>query len=153
MSFENCKTSDPHRLLHNLTDKINFKRSHKYVALSSLSIYYTWKNAKLYKSNRFKVSASTWNDKFELPDGLYSTSDIQDYFECTIKRLKIVADNPPIRIYVNKIENRNTFKTKIGYYLQLLTPETKKLLRTTIKKIIKDKNDENVSHLEITDCE
>ena len=57
----------------NLTDKINLKRSDKYVALSNLSIYYTWKNIKkLYKNNKFKISAPTWNDEFELPDGSYS---------------------------------------------------------------------------------
>ena len=75
MNSENSKTSDPHRLLLNLTDKINLKRSDKYVALSSLSIYYTWKNTKRsYKNNEFKISALTWDKEFELPDG----SDIQD---------------------------------------------------------------------------
>ena len=65
MNSENSKTSDPHRLLLNLTDKINLKRSDKYVALSNLSIYYTWKNIKKsYKNNRFKVSAPTCNEKF-----------------------------------------------------------------------------------------
>ena len=81
MNFENSKTSDPHRLLLNLTDKINLKRSDKYVALSNLSIYYTWKNIKnSYENNKFKISALTWNEGFELPDGSYSVSDIQDYF-------------------------------------------------------------------------
>ena len=69
MNSENSKTSDPHRLLLNLTDKINLKRSDKYVALSNLSIYYTWKNIKKsYKNNKFKISAPTWNEEFELPD-------------------------------------------------------------------------------------
>ena len=82
MNSENSKTSDPHRLLLNLSDKINLKRSHKYVALSNLSIYYTWKNIKkTYKNNKFKISAPTWNEEFELPDGSYSVSDIKDYFE------------------------------------------------------------------------
>ena len=77
---ENSKTSDPHRLLLNLTDNINLKRSDKYVALSNLSIYYTWKNIKMfYKNNKFKISATTWNEEFELPDESYSVSDIQDY--------------------------------------------------------------------------
>ena len=73
MNSENSKTSNPHRLLLNLTDKINLKRSDKYVGLSNLSIYYTWKNIKkLYKNNKFKISAPTWNEEF----GSYSVSDI-----------------------------------------------------------------------------
>ena len=81
MNSENSKTSDPHRLLLNLTDKINLKRSDKYVALSNLSIYYTWKNIKKSYKNIFKISALTWNKEFELSDGSYSGSDVQDYFE------------------------------------------------------------------------
>ena len=73
MNSENSKTSDPHRLLLNLTDKINLKRSDNYVALSNLIMYYTWKNIKTsYKNNKFKISAPTWNEEFELPDGSYS---------------------------------------------------------------------------------
>ena len=80
MNSENSKTSDLHRVLFSFTDKINLKRSDKCVALSNLSIYYTWKNIKkLYKINKFKISALTWNEGFELPDGPYSVSDIQDY--------------------------------------------------------------------------
>ena len=82
INSENSKTSDPHRLLLNLSDKINLKRSDKYVALSNLSIYYTWKNIKKsYKNNKFKISALTWNEEFELLDGPYSALDVQDYFE------------------------------------------------------------------------
>ena len=82
MNSKNSETSDPRRLLLILTDKINLKRSDKYVALSNLSAYYTWKNVKnSYKNNRFKMSASTCNGELELHDGSYSVSDIQDYFE------------------------------------------------------------------------
>ena len=82
MNSKNSKTSDTHRLLLNLSDKIKLKRSDKYVALSNHSIYYTWKNIKkLYKNNKLKISAPTWNEEFELPYGSYSGSDIQDYFE------------------------------------------------------------------------
>ena len=89
INSENSKTSDPHRLLLNLSDKINLKRSDKYVALSNLSIYYTWKNIKKsYKNNKFKISAPTWNEEFELPDGSYSVSDIQDYFEYIFKNME-----------------------------------------------------------------
>ena len=79
MNSENSKKSEPHRLSFNLTDKINLKSSDKYVALSNLSIYYTWKNIKKsYKNNKFKMSAPKWYEEFELPDGSYSVSDIQD---------------------------------------------------------------------------
>ena len=78
LNSENSKTSDPHRLLLNLSNKINLKRSNKYVALSNLSICYTWKNIKKsYKNNKFKISAPTWNEVFELPDRSYSVLDIQ----------------------------------------------------------------------------
>ena len=87
MNSENSKTPDPHRLLLNLSDKMNLKRSDKYVAVSNLSIYYTWKNIrKSCKNNKSKISAQTWNEEFELPDGSCSVSDIQDYFEYIFKK-------------------------------------------------------------------
>ena len=65
MNSENSKISDPHRLLLNLTDKLNLKRNDKYVALSNLSNYQTQKNTKKsYKNNKFKISAPTWNGEF-----------------------------------------------------------------------------------------
>ena len=77
MNSKDSKKYDPHRLFPNLTDKINLKRSDSYVALSNLSIYYTWKSIKKsYKNNKVKVSAPTWNEEFELPDGSYSVSYI-----------------------------------------------------------------------------
>ena len=89
MNSKNSKTSDPHKLLLNLTDKINLKRSDKYVALSNFSIYCAWKNTKKsYKNNKFKISGPTSNEEFELPDGSYSVSDIQDYFEYILKSIK-----------------------------------------------------------------
>ena len=94
--------------------------------------------------------ASTWNDNFELPDGSYSVSDTQDYFEYYLKKQGENINNPLVIIYVNKIENRITFKIKNGYSLQILTPETMRLLGSTENKITKDKNGENVPHLEIT---
>ena len=60
------------------------------------------------------------------------------------------SDNPPMRIYVKKRENRFTFRIKTGYYLQLLTPVTMKLFRSTKNNIMKDKNGENLPHLQIT---
>ena len=82
MNSENSKTSKPHSLILKLTNKLDLRICINVIALSNLSIYYTWKNIKSsYNHNKFKISAPTWNDKFELPDGLYSVSDIQDYFE------------------------------------------------------------------------
>ena len=123
----------------------------KFIALSNLSIYYTWKNIKSsHNNNKFKISTPTWNDKFELPDGSYSVSDIQDYFEYILKKYEEDIDKPSVQIYVNKIENRVTFEIKNGYSLELLTPKTK-LLGSSKNKITKDKNGENVPHLEITE--
>ena len=152
MNSENSKTSKPHVLTLKLTDKLDLRRDKESISLWNLSIYYTWKNIKgSYNNNKFKISAPTWNDKFELPDGSYSVSDIQDYFECILKRHEENIDDPSVKIYVNKIENRITFKIKTGYHLELLTPETMKLLGSTKNKIAKDKNGENVPRLKITD--
>ena len=148
MNSENSKTSEPHVLILKLTDKLDLRRGEKIIALSNLSIYYTWKNIKSsYNNNKFKISAPTWNDKFELPDGSYSVSDIQDYFEYILKKNGEDTDNPLMKIYVKNIENRITFKIKTGYNLELLTPETMKLLGNIKNKITKDKNGENVPHL------
>ena len=82
MNSENSKTSKPHSLILKLTNKLDLRICINVIALSNLSIYYMWKNIKSpYNNNKFKISAPTQNDKFELPDGLYSVSDIQDYFE------------------------------------------------------------------------
>ena len=152
MNSENSKTSEPHVLILKLTYKFDLRRGEKIIALSNLSIYYTWKNIKSScNNNKFKISAPTWNDEFELPDGSYSVSDIQDYFEYILKKHGEDIDKPSVQIYVNKIENRVTFKIKNGYSLELLTPETMKLLGSTKNKITKDKNSENVPHLEITE--
>ena len=80
MNLENSKTSDPQRLLLNLTKKIDLRRKNKFIALSNLSIHYTWRNVKKsYKNNKFKISTPTWNEEFELRDGSYSIYDIQEY--------------------------------------------------------------------------
>ena len=123
-------------MLLKLTDKLDLRRGQKAVALSNLSIYYTWKNIKSsYNDNKFKISAPTWDEEFELPDESYSISDIQDYFEYILKKHSESVDNPPIIIYVNRIENRITFKIKSGYHLELLTPETMKLLGSAESKM------------------
>ena len=115
MNSENRSTSKPLILKLKLTDELDLSIGKKVIALSNLSIYYTWKNIKSsYNNNKFKMSAPTWNDEFELPDGSYSISDIQDYFEYILKKHGEDIDKPSVQIYVNKIENRVTLKLKIG---------------------------------------
>ena len=83
------------------------------MALANLSIYYIWKNIKSEcNNNKFKISAPTWNDTFDLPDGSYSIANIQDYFEFIIKKPEIWTENLPIQIYPNNIKNRIVFKIK-----------------------------------------
>ena len=138
MNSENSKTSDSHRLLLNFLNEINLNRSDKYVALSNLSIYCTYKNIKeSYKNNEFKISFPTWTEEFELPDGSNSVSDIHNYFQNILKKHETVTDNLSIMVSVNKIENRITFKIKTELYLELLMPETMKLLGSTKSKITK----------------
>ena len=116
------------------------------MALTSLSIYYTWKNVKsIHNNNKFKISAPTWNDTFDLPDGLYNIPAIQNYIEYIIKKYETFA---PVLIYANKISNRIVFKIKTGYKLELLSKETMKLLGRTSNIIDTDKNSENVPRLE-----
>ena len=87
MNSENSKTSKPHILKLKLTDKLDLRLYKKVIALSNLSIYYTWNNIKSsYNNNKFKISTPTWNEEFTLPDGSYSVSDIQNYFEYILKK-------------------------------------------------------------------
>ena len=110
---------------------------------------YTWKNIKSeYNNNKFKVSAPTWNDTFDLPDGSNSVSDIQDYSEYILQEHETIADNPPVLINVNKIKNRIIFKIKSGYKLEFLTEETMKLLGSLRNVIDKNKDGEIVPRLE-----
>ena len=140
MNILNSKTIEPIKFMYQYTDKLNLKNPNKNMALANLSIYYTWKNIKSeYNNNKFKISAPTWNDTFDLPDGSYSVSAIQDYFEYIIKKHKTIADNPPVHIYVNKTKNRIVFKIKTGYKLELLTKETMQLLGSEKKTLIKTK--------------
>ena len=100
------------------------------------STSYTWKYIKsAYNNNKYKISAPTWNDEFDLPDRSHSVCDTQAYFEYTIKKQETVADDSPIQIYINKIKNRVVFKIKTGYKLELLSIEAIKLLRSTVKVI------------------
>ena len=138
MNPENSKTNESNKLIYQFTDKRNLKTpNNKNIGLVNLSIYYTCKNIiSKYNNNKFKTSASTWNDDFDLSDGSYSISDIQDYFKFIIKKHETLAKNPLIQIYPNKMKNRIAFKVKTGYKLELLSPETMKLLMSTKKKML-----------------
>ena len=119
------------------------------MVLANLSIYYTWKNiSSEYNNNKVKVSAPTWNDELNLPDGSYSVSDIQDYFEYIIKKHETIVDNPPVQSYVNQIKKKIIFfKILTGYKLELLTEETMQLLGSSKKDIDKNKDGEIVPRL------
>ena len=144
MNSENSKTSKPHKFRLDLTDKIDLIDPKENMALDNLSIYYTRKNIKSeYNDNRFEISAQIWNDTFDLPDRSQSISDIQDYFEFTMKKHETLAKNPPVQIYPSKIKNRIILKGKTGYKLELLAPETMNLLEKAKKK-----DGENVPKLE-----
>ena len=94
MNSENSKTSKLHVLVLKLTNKLDLGIGEKIITLSNLSIYYTWENIKSsYNNNKFKISAPTWNDKFELPDGSYSVSDIQDHFEHILRNMEKILIN------------------------------------------------------------
>ena len=148
MNTENSKTSEPHRFKLDLTDKLNLKNPNKNMALANLSIYYTWKNIKSeYNNNKFKISAPTWNDTFDLPDGSYSIVHIQDYFEFIIIKPETLTENPPVQIYPNKFKNRIVFKIKTGCKLEMLTLEAMKFLGSGKKDGDKDKDGENMPKL------
>ena len=124
MNTLNSKTNESNKFIYQFTGKLNLKNPNKSMVLANLSLHYTWKNIKSkYNNNKFKISAPTWNDEFNLPDGSYSVSNIQDYFECIIKKHETIADNPHVPIYMNKSKNRIVFKRKTGFKLGLLTKE------------------------------
>ena len=149
MNSKNSKTSEPYKFKHDLTDKLDLRNPNKNIALANLSIYYTWKNVKsTYNNDKFKISAATWNETFDLPDGSYNISEIQDYIEYIIKKHETIGENAPILIYNNTINNRIVFKIKSRYKLELLSKETMKLLGSTKDTNDADKNSDNVSKFE-----
>ena len=108
---DNSKTSHSYRLLLKILDKTNLKRSYKYVALSNLSIYYTWKDTKKpYKNNKFKISSPTWNEEFELPDRSCSIPGTQDYFDYILKKHGEKTVVLSIRIYITKTKKESRLK-------------------------------------------
>ena len=116
MNTLNSKTNESNRFKYNFSNKLNFKNPNKNMALANLT--------------------------FDLPDGSYSVSNIQDYFEYIIKKYETIVDNPPVKIYVNKIKHRFVFKIKTSYELELLTEETMQLLGSSKKDIDKNKDGE-----------
>ena len=148
MNTLNSKTNEPDKFLYQLTDKLNLKNPNKNMVLANSSIYYTWKNIKFgYNNNKSKISTPIWNDAFDLHDGSYSVSDIQDYFEYIIKKHETIADNPPVQIFVNKIKNSIVFKIKTGYKFQLLTKKQCNYYEAEKKDIDQNKNGELVPGL------
>ena len=90
MNNENSKTNESHRFKLDLVDKLNLKNPKKNMALANLSIYYTWKNIKSeYNNNKFKISGPIWNETFDLPDGSYTISNIQDCFDYRFIQIKL----------------------------------------------------------------
>ena len=151
INTENGKTSEPNRFRLYFTDKLDLRRN-KIIALANLSIYYTWENIKSnYNNNKHgQKHGPTWSETFDLPDGSYEISDIQDYFSKMIQKHETTVktdEESPILIYPYGVKNRISFKIKTGYKLELLTNETQKLLSDG-PIIDKDKVSKNVPQLE-----
>ena len=108
MNIENSKTNESNNFIYQFFDNLNLQTpNNKNIGLIHLSIYCTWRNIKsAYNNNRFKISAPTWNDWFDLLDGSYSISDNQGYFEFIIKKHETLNENPPIQVYPNKIKSK-----------------------------------------------
>ena len=117
MNTENSKMNKPHKFFLSLSERLDLKNSNKHIALQNLSIYYMQKNIrKQYKNNRLKIIAPRWNDEFELSDGSYSVSDIQDYI---IKKHETLTTIPSIHVYINMINNTLVFRIKDEYKPEL----------------------------------
>ena len=118
INSENSKTSEPHVLVLKLTNKLDLRIGEKIIALSNLSIYYTWRNIKSsYNNNKFKISAPTWNDEFELPDGSYFVSDIQDYFKYILKNMEKILIIHQYKYMQTKLKIGLHLKSKMGIAL------------------------------------
>ena len=149
MNSKISKTNESYKFKYDLIHKLHLKNPNKNMGLANLSIYYTWKNVKsTYNNNKFKISAPTWNETFDLPDGSYNISEMQDCIEYIIKKHEAIGENAPLLIYANTINNRIVFKIKSGYKLELLSKETMKLLGSTKDTTDADKNSEKEPKLE-----
>ena len=153
INTENGKTDESNRFRLYFTDKLDLRRN-KTIAVANLSIYYTSENIKSsYNNNKFKISGPTSSETFDLPDGSYEISDIQDYFLKMIQKHESTIKNneeSPILIYPNEVKNRIIFKIKTGYKLELSTKETQKLLGDE-HVIDKNKDSQNVPQLDLVE--
>ena len=135
MNTENSKTNEPHRFKLDLTDKLNLKNPNKKMALANLSTYYTWKNIKSkYNNSKFKISAPTWILLIYLM-ALTQFLTFRIIMNLSSKNLKLWQKIHQFKFYPNKIKNRIVFKIKTGDKLELLTPETMKLLGSIKKDV------------------
>ena len=133
-----------------MSQRLHLRSSNKHVALQNLSIYHTLKNIRQqYKNNKLNLIAAECNNEFELPDG--SVSDIQDYIEYIMKKQETLSTNPPVHIYINRINNALMFKINNRHKLELRTPEAMKLFGSTKKLIDKTKHEKNVPSIEVID--
>ena len=115
-------------------------------------MYYTWKNVKSsYNNNKFKISAPTWKETFDVPDGSFSIAALQDYFQYIMKKHETVTSTYPALIYVNTINNRIVFKIKMDCKPELLSKETMRPLGSTTNIVDSDRNGELVPKLESVD--
>ena len=133
MKSENSETSEQHVLIPKLTDKLDLRRGEANVALSNLRINQTWKNIKsAYINNKFKISIQHGkiNMNYQMGNQIFRFYQIfKIILSIFSKKHNEKIDNPSIKIHLNKIESRITFKIKTGDYVQeVLTPETMKLL-------------------------
>ena len=135
MNTGNSKTNASNKFIYQFTDKLNLKTpNNKNIGLVMETLYYTWKNIKsAYNNNKFKISASTSNDEFDLSDGSYSISDIPDYFEFIIKKHETLAENSPIQIYLNKIKN-NYFQSKNRLQTRIVISRNNETIREYKKR-------------------
>ena len=142
-----------HTSLFLICQILDLRTPNEHVAPQNWSIYYTWKNIwQRFRNNKLEIIAPMWNDEYELPDGSYSVSDVQDYTEHIIKNHDTLRTNPPFQIYINRINKRLVFKTKDGYKVELQAPEIMKLFDWIKKFIGKTKNGKIVPHLEVVEA-
>ena len=120
MDTEISKMSEPHKFVLCLSQILDLRSSNKHVALQNWSIYHTWKNIRKSTKTTLNIIAPTWRDEFELPDRFYSVSDIQDYIEYIIKESETLSNNPPIHIYINRININRSLKYKLLWPINLV---------------------------------
>ena len=148
MNSESSKANESHRFKLDLTDKLDLKDPKKHGFSQFEHLFYLEKHQVGNNNNKFEISAPIWNDTFDLPYVFYFIADIQDSYGFIIKKHETLTENLPVQICANKIKNRIIFKIKSGYKLELLTPETMRLLGCTKKGAHKDKDGDNVPKLE-----